>query len=68
MPSIPLVVLAVSPAGEASAAVGPVYSQEAALKLAQEIVAAGWKPDGVRQHMSAAKFRDMVRAEAKSRA
>jgi hypothetical protein len=63
VPSVPLVVLAVSPDGEAGVAVGPVYSQEAALKLAREMVAAGWKPGGVRQHMSAGSFRAMVKKE-----
>lgn len=63
MTSTPLMILATSPDGERFAAVGPVYSEQAALKLAEDIAAAGWKPDGVRRRMSAGAFREMAGKE-----
>jgi hypothetical protein len=61
MPGNPLLVLADAPDDGPTVAVGPVYSEDAALALAKEIAAAGFKPSGVRRHMSAAAFREMVK-------
>lgn len=59
MPSKPFVVLAQSPDGD-SAVIGPVFSAEAAVALAEEIAAAGWVPDGVRRHLTRSAFRGRV--------
>jgi hypothetical protein len=62
MPGTPFVVLADSPDDSQAAVVGPVYSERAALTLATEIAAAGWKPTGVRPYLSRAAFRNYVAA------
>jgi hypothetical protein len=60
MPSEPLVVLADAPDDSGFVAVGPVYSGDAAVKLAKEIAEAGWKPGGVRRYLSRASFRGSI--------
>jgi hypothetical protein len=55
------ILVLVSGPDEVFVAVGPVYSEAAALELAQGIAAAGWKPDGVRASMSRAEFRALAK-------
>lgn len=54
-------VLARSPDGSVTVAVGPVSSVGAVTALAREIAAAGWIPQSTRQLWSVAHFREQVK-------